>query len=256
MIFSARKNEIQHTFIKWAIGLQFVGILINVVISVWETDIGFFSANTLFASTTTQLIATGLIAVYLKDTNFFLYFTVLSVFNFMYSLQPIKIWTDEGNLCDSLSAAEQQLGNDCYNAAIGAEGTSFANLITLVTQCYASNGILTSNSGVCYNIRWGQSQGSAIRAFEFISWLAQFLGTLISVLCGAIEIASNGKIEKLKHEMFTQNNDLVEALSKDFANRMFSNEQTSQFADGIQIQTDKFTATYDSLKKYFPEHNK
>jgi hypothetical protein len=200
--FTNRSTDTHHTIIKWAIGLQFIGILINVIISLWEgTDIGFFSANTLFSSTTTHVIAVGFVAVLFKDTNIFLYFTILSIFNFIYSIQPIVIWTDEGNLCDNLSQAQQQKGTDCYNSAVGADGSNFANLVSIVTQCYQSNGILTTASGVCYNIRWGQTQGNTIRAFELISWLCQFLGTLASIICGVFEISYYGKLRILNEDI-------------------------------------------------------
>ena len=71
---------------------------------------------------------------------------------------------------------------------VNGQTTSFNNLVTLVTQCYSNNDILSETSGICYNVRWGQSTGNALRAFMFISWFLQFMGTFISIICCVIEI--------------------------------------------------------------------
>lgn len=191
---SHRPNKGHHTTIKYGIGLLVIGILINVVISLWEgPDIGFFSANTVFTSTSVMVITIGLIAVLSKDFNFFFLFGVLGLCNIIFCIQPIVMWTDEGNLCNGLSAAEQQIARECYTAASGTS-SSFTNMLTLVTSCYQSNNILTGASGVCYNIRWGNSSGGAIRSFMLISWLCQFFGTVLCLVATVIEISNYGSL--------------------------------------------------------------
>jgi hypothetical protein len=204
MLYSSRKNQWHHSITTWSLIVLAVGLIINVVISLWEgSDIGFFSANTVFTAITSLLFCAGMVANLSKSFNFFLLFGLLGCFNFLYCIQPIVMWTDEGNLCSGLSAEEQQIGRDCYTAAAGAMSassvSSFDNLITLVTTCYSNNNILTSASGVCYNIRWGQSTGNAMRAFMLISWLCQFFGTLMSITCAFIEITKFGSV-KIKYE--------------------------------------------------------
>lgn len=207
MGFSDRRPaRAHHIVIKWASGLLCVGIGINVILTLWEgTDIGFFSANSVFTAISAMTAALGLISAMSKDLNFFILFTTVAVFNFIFCIQPIVMWTDEGNLCDGLSSAEQQLGRDCYTAAVGAtsgsESTSFNNLLSLVSNCYMSNDILTSASGVCYNIRWSQSSGSTIRAFMLISWLCQFFGTVFSIVCSVIELVKFGELKTMHDEI-------------------------------------------------------
>ena len=206
MFFTNRPARAHHIVIKWAAGLLCTGIGINVIMTLWEgTDIGFFSANTVFTAMSAMTAAIGLVAALSKDLNLFLLFTIVAIFNFVFCIQPIVMWTDEGNLCDSLTANEQQLGRDCYTAAVGAtagsESTSFNTLLSLVSSCYMSNDILTSASGVCYNIRWAQSNGSTIRAFMLISWLCQFFGTVLSIVCSVIELAQFGKLKKMHDEI-------------------------------------------------------
>jgi hypothetical protein len=206
MILSKRPDLPYHKVVKWALSLLTIGLLINVVLSLWQgTDIGFYAANTVFTVLSALVVAVGFVASLAKGADWFLLLTILAVFNFVFCIQPIVMWTDEGNLCDSLSANEQQIGQDCYNAAVGASAspdgtsTSFANLITLVTNCYSSNNILTGASGVCYNIRWGQTAGGTIRAFMLISWLCQFFGTVTILVCAIVELATFGDIQ-CKHD--------------------------------------------------------
>tara|TARA_B110000305_G_C19272414_1_gene555154 strand:+ start:126 stop:872 length:747 start_codon:yes stop_codon:yes gene_type:complete len=194
MFFSVRSDRWHHSLIYWALCFLAFGLGINVVVTLWEgSDIGFFSANTVFTVITALVFATGLVSNLTKDLNFFLLFAILACLNIAFCIQPIVMWTDEGNLCSGLSAAEQERGRECYNAAVGAmdvngQTTSFNNLVTLVTQCYSNNDILSETSGICYNVRWGQSTGNALRAFMFISWFLQFMGTFISIICCVIEI--------------------------------------------------------------------
>lgn len=197
---SNRPSRAHHLAIKYGVGLLVLGLLINIIISLWEgPDIGFFSANTVFTSISVMVVATGLIAVLTKDFNFFFLFGLLSFLNILFCIQPIVMWTDEGNLCSGLSAAEQEVARECYTAAVGAtslsgNSQSFSDLTTLVTSCYQSNDILSGASGVCYNIRWGQSNGNALRAFMLISWLCQFFGTLLCLVATIIEINNYGSL--------------------------------------------------------------
>ena len=195
---SITPDEWHHKFFNLSVVLLWVGLLINIVTSLLEgEDIGFFSANAVFTSLSTILFCAIVVARLTKDLNFFCFVAVLALANIAYSIQPIKMWTDEGNLCSSLSTEEQAIGRECYLAAAGAvnadESESFSDLITLVTSCYSNNNILTGASGVCYNIRWGQSNGSTLRAFMFISWLSQFFGTLIALGCSLTEIIKQGE---------------------------------------------------------------
>lgn len=223
MKISNRKDVWHHSVIKWALIFLGIGLSINIIISLWEgSDIGFFSANTVFTSISTLVFCTGLVANLSKDFNFFMLFGLLACFNFLYCIQPIVMWTDEGNLCNGLSEAEQQIGRDCYTAAVGAvsddTSTSFDNLISLVTSCYSNNNILTSASGVCYNIRWGQSNGNALRAFMLISWLCLFFATIMSIVCAIIEIVSFGQLHCKHHELIYRMEESLALLLKDSPN--------------------------------------
>ena len=200
MAFSARPDQWHHKLTRISLIFLSIGILINVVLSLVEgDDIGFFSANAVFTSITAILLCTALVTNLTKDFNFFCFMGLLALLNFIFCIQPIKMWTDEGNLCSGLSAEEQQIGRECYSAALGAVGnkqtSSFDNLIGLVTTCYSNNNILTSSSGVCYNIRWRQSDGNTIRAFMLISWLCQFFGTLIALGCSFQELLLFGQLQ-------------------------------------------------------------
>jgi len=198
---SIRDDEWHHKLANLAYILLFVGLIINIITSLLEgEDIGFFSANAVFTTVSTILFCVGIVARLTKDLNFFCFMAVLAIFNILYSIQPIKMWTDEGNLCSSLSSEEQAIGRDCFLAAAGAvnadESESFSDLITLVTSCYSNNNILTGASGVCYNIRWGQSDGDTLRAFMLISWLCQFFGSLIAFGCSIQEIIKSADSHK------------------------------------------------------------
>jgi hypothetical protein len=222
MIFSPRKDSPHHSTIYWAISLLCLGLGINVTLTLIEgNDIGFFSANTLFSATTMLVVATGLVGNLTKNFDFFLFFGILACFNLIFSLQPIVMYADEGNLCSGLSSADQATGRACYTAAVGAVNSdggtsSFDNLIDLVTTCYSNNDILSRASGVCYNIRWGKSSGQTIRNFMLISWLAQFFGTLMAITCAAIEIIKFGNLKKLYCQIDYYNERCVLQFFRDF----------------------------------------
>lgn len=210
-----QSNLLHHKFTLWSLAFLLLGLLINLVVSLWEgSDIGFFSANTVFTALSTVLFCTGVVARLSRNYMFYFMFGLLGLFNLAFSLQPIIMWTDEGNLCGGLSATEQQIGRECYSAALGAvtDGatSTFDNLITLVTTCYSNNNILTSASGVCYNIRWGQSNGSTLRAFMLISWLLQFFGSLIAIVCGGVEAV---KFQRVGNNYWAIENYLVHGVS-------------------------------------------
>ena len=222
MIFSPRKDSPHHSTIYWALCLLCLGLGINVTLTLIEgSDIGFFSANTVFTTTSMLVVATGLVGNLTKNFDFFLFFGILACFNLIFSLQPIVMYADEGNLCSGLSSADQELGRQCYTAAVGAvnsEGgtSSFDNLIDLVTNCYSNNDILSRASGVCYNIRWGKSSGQTIRNFMLISWLAQFFGTLMAITCSAIEIIKFGNLKKQYSQIDYYNEKCVLQFFRDF----------------------------------------
>lgn len=201
--FSHRPDLWHHTVTRWAALLLMIGLAINVIISLWEAnDIGFFSANSVFTGLCLLTAITGAACSLTKDMSMVLMFGMSSCAAFVFSMQPIVMWTNEGNLCGSLSSAEQQIGRDCYTAAVNSDtGTNFANIATLVTSCYNSNSIMTGASGLCYNIRWSDSQATTLRAFMLISWLCEFTGILFCLICSVTEIIKFGSIRCDKQQL-------------------------------------------------------
>ena len=238
-MISTLKNLWHHNLARIGFLLLFVGLFINFVTSlVVDDDIGFFSENTVFTTMSTLLLCVGVISNLTKNFDFFCFMAILAIANILFSIQPIKMWTDEGNLCSSLSSAEQKTGRECFLAASGAvDGSSFSNLISLVTTCYSNNNILTGSSGVCYNIRWGQSTGDTIRAFMFISWFCQFFGTLVAFSCAVKEVLNQGEKERNKERLQTRINKVTYCLLEE------------------KLKTEDVQNTLNALKKLMEETN-
>lgn len=197
-----------HTIIYYAALLIVVGLFINFSISLWEgPDIAFFASNTVFTVVSILLVIFGLVSVQTKNMQMFLIFIGLGWANLFCSVPPIVMYTNEGNTCGGLSVIEQEIGRDCYLAAtsndVSLDGTPtmFSNLVTLVTTCYSNNNILTSSGGVCYNIRWSQSTSSTLRTFMLITWLCQFFGTLLSIVCAGLHIFEFWELELYETQM-------------------------------------------------------